>query len=101
MLIFVVKFIQHIFQDGLDLLVFLFEANLFFLHHFKHSLTFFIQIFELIVLVFLFFEFCLYFGQLKFELLIFPYQVLRMFMTERFGLAIVWGFLGVLSLLLG
>lgn len=99
MLIFVMKFLQYIFQDGLDLLVFLFEENLFFLHHFKHSLTFFIQIFELIVLVFLFFECCLYFGQLKFELLIFLYEVLGMLMTERFGLEIVRGFLGLLSLL--
>ncbi len=99
MLIFVMKFLQHILQDGLDLFVFFLEENLLLLNHFKHSLTFLIQIFEFIVLVFLFFECFPYFGQLKFELLIFPYKVLKVVTTERFGFLVMRDPVGLLSLL--
>ncbi len=101
MLIFVMKFLQHILQDGLDLFVFLLEENLFFLHNFKHSLTFLIEIFEFIVLMFLFFQCFSYFGQLNFELLIFPQKVLKVVTTERFGFVVMWDPVGLLSLLVG
>ena len=85
-LIFVMKFLEYIFQNGSDFFVLFLKNHFLFLQHFKHYFALLVQIFKIVVFTLLFLKLSFDCLQLQFELFILLSYAFKIVSYERLGL---------------